>query len=424
MSDALRAKTRDLERMVGRLEQLESHQAFVLLKSCFAIPKLQYILRASPAYKQSDDLSRFDDSLVGALAAVTNVRLEGHSLAQAVLPVSLGGLGVRMAKDIALPAFISSCHSASELVEAVLLNVHHLAEESELRTAVDQWRVRNQGGDLVEDTERFRQKAWDLPLAERAKGTLLDASDQVMRARILAASRRESGLWLHALPVLTLGTLLEPETFRIAVALRVGAKVCEPHKCRCGREMDALGLHGLSCKFSAGRHPRHSALNEIVKRSLRSAGIPSVLEPVGVDRGDGRRPDGITVFPFSRGRSLCWDATCVDTYAETNVIGSAVAPGTASRLAEEAKRRKYASLSVRFQFEPIAVETAGVYGGTTANIITDIGRRITGATGEPRETYWLEQRIGLAIQRGNAFSILTAAGEGYDVARATVHTYS
>ena len=69
--------------------------------------------------------------------------------------------------------------------------------------------------------------------------------------------------------------------------------------------MDSLGLHGLSCKLSAGRHPRHSALNDVVKRYLRSAGVPSVLEPVGVDRGDGKRPDGITVAPFSRGKSLC-----------------------------------------------------------------------------------------------------------------------
>ena len=173
--------------------------------------------------------------------------------------------------------------------------------------------------------------------------------------------------------------------------------------------MDSRGLHGLSCKFSAGRHPRHAALNDVVKRALESAGIPSVLEPVGIDRGDGKRPDGITVFPFTREWSLCWDATCVDTYAESNVNNSAVAPGNAALKAEKAKRRKYAELGTRFRFEPIAVETAGVFGVSTASVVSEIGRLITGVTGEPRETFWLEQRIGLAIQRGNAFSILAAA---------------
>ena len=28
------------------------------------------------------------------------------------------------------------------------------------------------------------------------------------------------------------------------------------------------------------------------------AGFPSQLEPVGLDRGDGKRPDCITLFPF------------------------------------------------------------------------------------------------------------------------------
>ena len=226
---------------------------------------------------------------------------------------------------------------------------------------------------------------------------------------------RESGLWLHTLPTSTLGTLLDPESLRIALALRVGADVCEPHMCRCGRRMDARGLHGLSCKFSVGRHPRHAALNDISKRGLQSVGVPSILEPEGVNRGDGKRPDGMTVFPFSNGRSLCWDATCTDTYADTNIYSSAVSVGHAAREAEERKRRKYGALGARFRFEPVAVETAGVYGESTAALISEIGRRITEATGESRETLWLEQRLGLAVQRGNALSILRAVREKYDV---------
>ena len=32
--------------------------------------------------------------------------------------------------------------------------------------------------------------------------------------------------------------------------------------------------------------------------------INSQLEPVGLDRGDGKRPDDITLFPFQSGKSL------------------------------------------------------------------------------------------------------------------------
>ena len=249
----------------------------------------------------------------------------------------------------------------------------------------------------------IRQKAWDLPIVERNWENMLRVADQVCRARLLAAAQRESGAWLNALPVSTLGTLLDSESFRVAIALRVGADVCIPHSCRCGGRMDSRGLHGLSCRYSAGCFPRHSAMNDVVKRALQKAGLPSVLEPPGLDRGDGSRPDGITVFPFSGCKSLVWDCTCVDTFAGVHLNRSAMEAGIAANNAEERKRRKYAALAEAHQFEPIAVETMGVYGESTGVIIRAIGRRLIEATGDPREA--------TAIQRGNAFSILSAGRE-------------
>jgi hypothetical protein len=414
ISAAIREKREDLERLVSRLSLIESHQAYVLLKNCLSLPKLQYILRASPAYKRGEELEEFDGVLVAALSTITNVSFEGESLEQAVLPVRLGGLGIRLSKDIALPAFISSLHSVSSLVDDILKNVR-LAVDNSLETAISVWQERNAGVALPEEADRGRQRTWDGPQSEAAAARLLEGTDQISRARVLASASRESGLWLHALPSPALGTLLDPESFRVAVALRVGAVVCEPHTCRCGRPMDARGLHGLSCKYSAGRHPRHAALNDVVRRALQSAGVPSMLEPVGIDRGDGKRPDGITVFPFSRGRCLCWDATCVDTYAESHLNSSAVSAGSAARGAEVFKRRKYASLADRFKFEPVAVETAGTFGSTTGALVSEIGRRISEMSGDRRETFWLEQRLGLAVQRGNALSILAAVRGRFDV---------
>ena len=144
-----------------------------------------------------------------------------------------------------------------------------------------------------------------------------------------------SGSWLHAVPIPSLGTYLDNQALRIAVALRVGARVCEQHACRCGETVDNLGHHPLSCKKSAGRIPRHAALNDVIKRALARAGFPAILEPNGLDRGDGKRPDGITLFPFSEGRALVWDATCSDTFAAGAVLNSATSPGSAARKAEE-----------------------------------------------------------------------------------------
>ena len=119
-----------------------------------------------------------------------------------------------------------------------------------------------------------------------------------------------------------------------------------------------------------------------MKRALASAGVPSVLEPVGLDRGDGRRPDGLTLFPYTQGKSLIWDATCTDTYAGDSIVACAADPGAAARAAEARKRRRYEDLAQRYRFEPLAVETTGVLGPAFANFITDLGRRVAVATGD------------------------------------------
>ena len=184
-----------------------------------------------------------------------------------------------------------------------------------------------------------------------------------------------------------------------------------PHSCSSccgGGRMDSRGLHGLSCRYSAGRFPRHLTMNDVIKRALQKAGLPSVLEPPGLDRGDGSRPDGITVLPFSGGRSLVWDCTCVDTFSGAHLNRSAMEAGTAANSAEEHKRCKYAALAEAHQFEPIAV-----YGKSSGAILKAIGRCLVEVTGEPREVNWFRQNLAIAIQRGNAFSILSAGRERF-----------
>ena len=366
--------------MTSKLEVLNPHQAFVLLKNAFAIPKLQYVLRASPAYLCREELQIFDRALFGSLGRVTNVSLEGDVCKQAGFPVNFGGLGCRRAEDIALPSFLASMNSVGELVETILSRIN-IADTNELAEAVESLRGASGGAPLPDDPSR--QRAWDLPIVERNWENMLRVADQVCRARLLVTAQRESGAWLNALPVSTLGTLLDSESFRVAIALRVGADVCIPHSCRCGGRMDSRGLHGLSCRYSAGCFPRHSAMNDVVKRALQKAGLPSVLEPPGLDRGDGSNSDGITVFPFSGGKSLVWDCTCVDTFAGVHLNRSAMEAGIAANNTEERKRRKYAALAEAHQFEPIAVETMGVYGESTGVIIKGNRRCLIEATGDP-----------------------------------------
>ena len=118
----------------------------------------------------------------------------------------------------------------------------------------------------------------------------------------------------------------------------------------------------------------------------------------------------MTIFPFTAGQSLVWDATCSDSFSCSNLIKSASDPGSVARQAEECKVTKYRTLSDRSHFVPLAVETSGIIGPRGTSLLHRIGGLLADQRGDQRESMWLFQRIALAIVRGNAFSIITAAG--------------
>ena len=315
-------------------------------------------------------------------------------------------LGLRSCKDLSLPAYLSSHASSRMLMQSVLPNLIEQKCNERFDAAVDVW---TQAGNLPPPESGFpNQKEWDNVNCTALVGFLKQGLDQHHLACHNSALSPHSGDWLNSLPCSSLGTLLDNESLRIGVAFRLGLRICTPHKCRCGSVVDEFGLHPLSCHLSAGRFPRHSALNDIIKRSLETAGFPSQLEPVGLDRGDGKRPDGITLFPFKSGKSLIWDATCSCTFCPSNIVSSTISPGSAAASAETSKITKYSSLTDRYIFTPFAVETSGVIGPLSLDFIKDIGRKAAQERREPRESEWLLQRISLAVVRGNAHSILSA----------------
>ena len=87
----------------------------------------------------------------------------------------------------------------------------------------------------------------------------------MMLVKLLASATKESGAWLHALPVASLGLRLDDDSLRIAVDLRLGAPICDRHSCKhCGADVNAIGRQALSCRKSEDRHHRHAAVNDII----------------------------------------------------------------------------------------------------------------------------------------------------------------
>ena len=171
-------------------------------------------------------------------------------------------------------------------------------------------------------------------------------------------------------------------------------------------EVSGLGRHSLSCKKSVGRFQRHTALNDIMKYALSAARVPSRLEPTGLLRSDGKRPDGVTLALWKCGQLLVWDATCPDTFAPSYRTHATSEPGRVAALAEDRKVDKYRDLPRSHLFCPLSIETMGAMGPRSLELVREVGRRIAMETGEPRSTDFLLQRLSVAVQRGNCASVL------------------
>ena len=396
----LHSKIKQMKLLASRLSLLQSHFALYILQKCFGIPRLLYILRTCPTWKHIDILKEFDDIQKTSLESICNLAIPPNAWKQANLPVRLGGLGIRSAEALSIPAFLASAHSVSDLVSAILDGVDH-TQDKLFFDAESLWTTQHSTTTPEKENKR-RQSSWITPLdLKNQKELLSNATDHPTAARLLGVSSRESGSWLSALPSPSLGTFLDNDTVRIAIGLRLGTRLCIPYTCRCGSMVDPYGHHPLSCNDFGRRH-RHSQLNDTVHRALTMAGVPSSLEPVGICRSDGKRPDGITLTAWSSGKMLLWDVTVSDTLATSYVIHSSKEAGYAANQAERRKKVKYAELMPSYAFTPIGMETLGTWGSEAKDFIHELGRRLNASSHDERSAAFLRQRIALDIQRGNA----------------------
>ena len=107
---------------------------------------------------------------------------------------------------------------------------------------------------------------------------------------------------------------------------------------------------------------------------------PAVKEPDGLSHSDGKRPDGATLIPWTRGKPVAWDVTVPDTYDNSYIADTATTASAAANRAAENKTAKFQELAKMHQFVPIAIETGGAWNEKAVEFISEVGRRITEVT--------------------------------------------
>ena len=116
----------------------------------------------------------------------------------------------------------------------------------------------------------------------------------------------------------------------------------------------------------------------------------------------------MTLIPWKAGKCLVWDFTCVDTLAPSHIADSNIKSGVIAEKTEAKKLAKYSNLSdSNHVVVPICVETLGSWGKEGMRLINEIDALIKRETGEIRSTKFLFQALNMAVQRGNAISVLS-----------------
>ena len=214
---ALKIKVDEVGLLVSRLPSLHAHIALYLLKNCLAISKLIYRLRCCPSWKAPDQLADFDRVVRQGLELIINSTIEDDTWFQASLPVGRVGIGTRSAPDLSVPAFLASFLSTTELVNNLpgITTLDPAWSDGLLK-----W-LETSGTDVI-PTSKY-QRDWEAPILEKKSNILLaSAITPKAEARIRAVTRKEYGDFLNAIPFASIGTLMNNETFRIAVGLRLG----------------------------------------------------------------------------------------------------------------------------------------------------------------------------------------------------------
>ena len=116
------------------------------------------------------------------------------------------------------------------------------------------------------------------------------------------------------------------------------------------------------------------------------------------------------MVPWRSGKLLVWDATSPDTFAPSYSLSATSEAGAVAIGAESRKRSKYICLESIYSFTPVAIESSGGFGPQTLEFLKELGNRLSRVTGEVKSYIYLLQRLSVAVQRGNAASVIGTVG--------------
>ena len=169
----------------------------------------------------------------------------------------------------------------------------------------------------------MRQQTWDAIAIRSADEQLLASLvTPLQRARFLGALAPHSADWLGAMPISNSGLFLNDDEVRIAVGLRLNPVFATLMPLREGIRCPCSALFRMQKRLWQANATQLAQRNSgQVVAKYRDSGQK---EPLGLCSNEagttqGKRPDGVTLIPWRRGRCVTWDVTVADTYSASYV---------------------------------------------------------------------------------------------------------
>ena len=415
--EAIKSRVKKVKETTDRLQLLQDPQTeFVLLRSCLALPKVMHLLRSVDPSSHLEIWKDFDRITREALTRILGVPIFDLPWAQAKLPVSQGGLGLRAAEDHGPAAYAASFLSSQPLLRDLL----HLPDEessASLPPILLQILSMTQGEEATtESLESIAQKDISFKIDTKNRNLLKEAYTREGRqrevARLESLGLQHAGDWLNVVPSPPLGLHLRGLEFSMLVKYRLGIPLyARSGQCpACSKDSDRLGDHAMCCGTGGERIARHNHLRD----SLHAAAVSAALGPTKEERfllpGSGRRPGDVFIPHWTGGRDTALDVTVVNPLQAATVAGAATTPGFALTFAYERKLREVEEACRRqgILFLPLAVESLGGWHEVAIDQIRKLGGALARHTGEEEGVVVqrLFQKLSLQLMKGNA-AILT-----------------
>ena len=181
------------------------------------------------------------------------------------LPVRLGGMGIQNPCDTADTEFRNSTQVTQNLTKLIMDQETDLSNYDELEVTSLLKRIR------TEKEENFILQLENL-------NTVL--SDKVRRC-VELAGEKGAGAWLSALPLQSLGYVLNKQEFRDSIYLRYGWMIPNtPAYCGCKSKNDIN--HTLNCKLGGYVTMRHNNIRDLEASLLREVCKDVKVKPVPI----------------------------------------------------------------------------------------------------------------------------------------------